>query len=190
MTDSLVKLFGSAARVKLLRLFLLNPGEHYTPKMAALRAALTPQAARKELALFASIKLIKRSRRGYVLNEAFEYTQGLQALLLNAPVRRRQIMERIKSTGALKLVVVSGMFAGEAEEAPGLDLLVVGDRVGERALNRKIKMLESELGVELRYALLTTPDFLYRLNMSDKLVRDVLDFPHIILLDKLQIGLK
>jgi hypothetical protein len=51
-------------------------------------------------------------------------------------------------------------------------------------------VLESEIGRELRYALLTTQEFFYRLNMNDHLLRDVLDYNHRIMFDRLDIGLK
>jgi hypothetical protein len=41
-----------------------------------------------------------------------------------------------------------------------------------------MRRIEAEMGIELVYATFTTKDFIYRLNMYDKLVRDVLDFPH------------
>jgi len=69
-------------------------------------------------------------------------------------------------------------------------LLVVGDRIKDVPLRRKLRALESELGKELRYAILLTPEFLYRLNMSDKLLRDVMDYPHSVVYDRLNIGVK
>ena len=51
-----------------------------------------------------------------------------------------------------------------------------------------VRKLEAELGRELRFAAFTTEDFKYRVGVYDRLVRDVLDFPNRILLDK--IGLK
>ena len=46
-----------------------------------------------------------------------------------------------------------------------------------------IRVLESEVGKELTYAIFETPEFLYRANMYDKLVRDIIDLPHIKALD-------
>ena len=51
-------------------------------------------------------------------------------------------------------------------------------------------MLEAEIGKEVRYAWMSTSDFFYRLNMSDRLLRDMFDYPHAIVLDRLDIGLK
>ena len=94
----------------------------------------------------------------------------------------------IRSAGVIKLIVVAGVFMDDWEGR--LDVLIVGDRIKEKPLRARMRGLESEIGRELRYAMLPSDDFLYRLNMNDKLVRDVLDYPHRIMLDRLNIGIK
>ncbi len=194
MADPLEKLFGSAARVKLLRLFLFNPRQQYTVPQAAQRARVPERTARKELALFSTNTLIRRvptrRRSGvrYYLNEEFAYCAPLQNLLLNAPSRAQDIYERARGAGTIKLIMVAGVFLGEWDGR--LDILFVGDRIKEPRLRAKMRTLEAELGRELRYTVLATDDFLYRLNVSDKLVRDVLDYPHRLIFDRLNIGLK
>ncbi len=193
MTDPLSKLFGSAARVKLLRLFFFNPRAVYTIPDAANRARVPERTARAEVALFKSAGVVKRARTHsagarWGLNADFEYRTVLQNLLLNAPGHADDIVTRLRGAGVIRLVVLAGLFVDEWDGR--LDLLLVGDRMHERKLRTRIRTLESELGKELRYALLSTPDFLYRYNMNDKLVRDVLDYPHTIAYDRLNIGLK
>lgn len=193
MTDTLAKLFGSAARVKLLRLFLFNPRQHISAAEAAAHARVEPTVARREITAFCTMGLVKRGgRRGkvsrYSIDPDFRYLAALQGLLLNAPVRTDDIQQRLRSTGAVKLIVMAGIFVGDWDGR--LDLLVVGDRLNDRVLRGRIRGLESELGKEVRYASMATQDFFYRLNMSDKLIRDVLDYPHAIAFDRLNIGLK
>lgn len=191
MADTLSRLFGSTTRVKLLRLFLFNPEEVFTSKEVAERARVTVSDASRELGLFTSIKLITRSNgkvARFTLNPDFPYTTNLQNLLLNASARAGDIYEKIKRVGIIKLVVVSGIFVGEIEGR--VDLLIVADRVQEDTLQKHIRVLESEIGREIRYALLTTQEFFYRLNMNDHLLRDVLDYTHRIMFDRLDIGLK
>ena len=195
MTDRLQRLFGSAARIKLLRLFLFNPRQSFTALEAAEHSRIDTKEAKRELNLFSDVGLVKRIRRQtrsnaprYGLNDEFIYLQALQNLLLNAPERGKDIYEGIRRTGKLKLLILSGIFLGEWEGR--LDLFIVGDRVNERALRGRIRRLESEIGKELRYALLTSDDFFYRINMNDHLLRDVLDYPHRVVLDKLNIGLR
>lgn len=192
MTDTLVKLFGSSARVKLLRLFLFNPRNTFAVADAAARARVPVAEVRRELACFKSIGLLTRSVRGrvarFALDPEFSYLTALQNLLLNADTHADGLYQRIRHTGTIKLIVVAGVFVGEWEGK--VDLLIVGDRVKEDKLQRTIRLLEADIGKELRFALLTTQEFFYRLNMNDHLVRDVLDYTHRIVFDRLDIGLE
>lgn len=191
MTDTLAKLFGSAARVKLLRLFLFNPREAISAGEAAAQLRVSAPVVRREIAAFASIGLIKRtthaSRVRYILNQDFRYLKALQGLLLNSPARASDLEKRLKAAGGLKMIIMAGVFVGDADGR--IDLLVVGDRMNDKILRNRIRLIEAELGKEIRYAAMSTQDFFYRLNMSDKLLRDVLDYPHSIAFDRLNIGL-
>ena len=189
--DVLPKLFGSAARVKLLRLFLFNPGVIFTCEEAASRARVPVREVAHELGSFATIKLLSRSRgkvQKYTLNLEFPQVSQLQDLLLNASTRADDIYKRLSRIGNIKLVVVAGIFLGEWEGR--IDLLIVADRVKEERLRKIVRVLESEIGREIRYGVLSTQEFFYRLNMNDHLVRDVLDYKHRIVYDRLDIGLE
>lgn len=192
-SDPLTKLFGSDARIKLLRLFLFNPRLSYTVPDAAARARVPERTARREVNVFVAAGLVKRARlrspgARFGLNPEFTYLTAFQSLLLNAPERGADIALRLRGIGALKLIVLSGIFVGEWEGR--LDMLVVGDRVKDKKLRVAVRRLEAELGKEVRYSLLTQEQFLYRMRLGDRLVRDVLDYPHTIVLDRLNIGLK
>lgn len=192
-SDPLAKLFGSVARVRLLRLFLFNPRVSYTVPEAAGHARVPERTVRKELNLFAAAGLVKRARlrspgARWGLNPEFEYLSAMQDLLINAPERAKDIAGRLKGVGQIKLVILSGIFVGEWDGR--LDLFVVGDRIKDKKLGMTVRRLEAEMGKEIRYSVLTTEQFHYRLGLSDHLVRDVLDYPHTIVLDKLNIGLK
>ena len=192
-SDPLTKLFGSVARVRLLRLFLFNPRLSYTIPDAATRAQVPERAARREVNVFANAGLIKRARlrsagTRWALNPDFKYLSAMQDLLINAPARGEDIVVRLKPAGALKLVILSGIFVGEWEGR--IDILIVGDRIKEKNLRASVRKLEAEIGKEVRFSLLSTDEFFYRMGLNDHLVRDVLDYPHRIVLDKLDIGLK
>jgi hypothetical protein len=192
-SDPLAKLFGSVARVRLLRLFLFNPRSTYTVPEAAGHARVPERTARKEIQIFCNAGLVKRARlrspgARWGLDPEFEYLGVMQDLLINAPSRAGEMVERLRGVGQLKLVVLSGIFVGEWDGR--LDLFVVGDRIKDKKLRLVVRRLEAELGKEIRYSLLSTEQFQYRMGLSDRLVRDVLDYPHTIVLDRLNIGLK
>ena len=49
-------------------------------------------------------------------------------------------------------------------------------------------LIESEIGKEIAYTIFDTTDFEYRLGIHDRLVRDILDYPHMTLIDKFGLG--
>ena len=53
-----------------------------------------------------------------------------------------------------------------------------------------IKKIEAELGIELVYAMFETKEFIYRLNMYDKLIRDILDYPHEVVLQAKELSMQ
>lgn len=186
--DPLAKLFGSAARVKLLRLFLFNENEFYTAAEAALRAKVAKDAARREVAALCAMGILRKrtGKKGviYGANAKFAHYEPLRIFLrTSSGVDDSSITAALKKAGTLRLVALSGLFTGVPESK--IDILIVGDRVDERTLSVLVRGLEAELGRELRYASFTTEDFRYRVGVYDRLVRDVLDYPHRMILDKI-----
>ncbi len=186
--ESLGKIFGNPARLKMLRLFLFNEDTGYTVSDAAFRAKVPVGAARKEIALLTSVNVLKkRAGKGkahYQANRAFpHYEQLLVFLRSTTSVKDTNIISAFKKAGALRAIVLSGIFTGVPE--PKIDVLIVGDRLEERAIKNAIHSIEAELGRELRYASFSTPDFRYRAGVYDRLIRDVMDYPHRTIFDKL-----
>ncbi len=189
--DPFVKLFGSVTRVRLLRLFLFNPKKTFTASEASERVRAPQREASRELQILVAAGLLRAGRGAktrFSVDEHFPYFSSLQQMLLHAPLRGNDVYSRMRATGVIKLVILAGIFTGEFENR--LDLLVVGDRINERRLRTAIKLLEADTGAEIHYASLATPDFQYRLTVSDRLLRDVFDYPHRIVFDKLDMGLK
>ncbi len=197
-----------------MRLFLLNPDRQYAftdviawtkvPKKVAeveiallqkigliLQVPIQPMAASAALHS-ASPKLKAKARKhkkekGFTLNRHFVFLKQLQSLIIDTVLLNEgETVKRLAKAGKLKLIVVAGVFIQEWDSRA--DLLVVGDKIKEGPLKTVIRKIELELGRELRYASLETSDFQYRLSIGDRLVRDILDYPHQIIFDKF--GLK
>jgi len=182
--DSLAKLFGSPARVKLLRLFFFNEELSFTAATAASRAKISLAVARKEIAALVSAGIFKKRSGGYMVDKRFTHHEALFTFLRSTTeLRDGVILDILKRAGSLRLVVLSGLFSGTIETK--VDVLVVGDRLDDRALTTAIQKLEAELGRELRYASFSTEDFRYRRGVYDRLIRDVFDYPRRVILDKI-----
>ena len=182
--ETLAKLFGSETKVKMMRLFLFNPEKVFVSQEVSERVNADISKVRREVSGLEKMGLVKHrtngrtnGKKGYILNSQFSYLSSLQNFLINVdPLQPKEIVKRLGKLGSIKLIIVSGVFIQEPESRA--DLLVVGDNIKRKALEHTIKILESEIGKELRYAYFTTQDFNYRMSMFDKLVRDILDYPH------------
>jgi len=202
--DILGKLFGSETKVKIMRLFLFNPETPFTAEVIAGRIKGGLFSVRQELATLRHMKLIKnksfsvkvlkgkrekqktvrRKMSGFSLNPSFPYLPELQHLLLDRSLfKGEEIARKLSSAGRLKLVIISGLFIQNPDSR--LDILVVGDHLKHGIVEHKIKAMESEIGKELRYAAFETGEFNYRLGLYDKLIRDVLEYPHFVVFDRL-----
>ena len=54
-------------------------------------------------------------------------------------------------------------------------------------VEKAIRSLEAEVGIEIRFAAMSSEDLLYRVGMYDKLTRDFFDYTHQVLVDKIEV---
>ena len=175
--EILGKILGSPARVKIMRLFLLNSKNGFSRKDIIKRSRVNPSVVSREIKLLASIDFIKRHKTTWFFNPLFKYAGELDRLLISSDTLDiKTIADSFKKVGRVKLLLVSGVFIKNKDTR--VDLLIVGDRMKRSKIEEEVRKLEAEIGTELVYAVFDTKEFIYRLDMYDKLVRDILDFPH------------
>jgi len=188
--EILAKILGSEARVKIMRLFLLNRGKGFTSKDVAKRSRVSSVSTRREMRILASVGFIKKRSSNapdWYYNSIFQYGEEFKNLLLNLDTLNSQaILDNFKKVGRIKLFIVSGIFIKNDDSR--VDLLIVGDKMKKGQIEKGVRKLEAEIGVELVYAVFNTKEFIYRLNMYDKLVRDILDYPHEVLLQSKELS--
>lgn len=200
--DFLGEFMGNPARARILRVFMFNPNESFTLPVLAKRAGVSLKATTREakkLAEWGAVKkgktvsivigntkrVIKGKQRvdTWMVNTDWKHARALSSFVHEvSPVRYAAIVGALKRTGRLSAVILSGSFMGD--DSRPADLLVALDSLNERRVEAAIKTLEPALGREIRYAAFSTPEFRYRMTVQDKLIRDTLDFPHLVLLDK------
>ena len=200
-TDPLSILFGSQARVKLLRFFLFNPSKDFTFDEISRRAKLVRRTARTEMNALEKAGVIKRKQiyiqlegknkktraHGYTVNKDFPELQALQGFLFEtAPLTGKNLVKHLSKAGKLDFVCVAGVFVRDFEQR--LDVLLAMKKLSDTKVETAIRSLEAELGIEIRYAAFSSEELIYRVGMYDKLTRDVFDYPHTIIVDK--IGVK
>lgn len=203
--DFLAQLSGSSVLAKALRFFVMNGTECFCAEDISRLTSLPRASVRRETAFLFKIGIVKKcslvreetkgsgKRRktkkvrmpGWALNKNFEHLSALKLFVRSvSPVQSETIPGKLRGIGKLSLVVASGSFVGESDGGR-IDLLIVGDKLDERRLKKALHDIEVDLGQEVRYAAFPTEEFRYRLNIYDKLVRDVFDEEHQVLFDRL-----
>lgn len=200
--DPLAVLFGSDEMVKLLRFVLSNPKKVLALSELSTKLRCKLPALRKLVKTLVSIgcvrarqasiitessrgKISKKLTPGIVYDTDFTYGESLAQLLRDSvTLRTHEIPKRIMTAGKADLIIATGFFTENMHSH--IDLLVSGKNIDRKKFDTVIAGIESDLGREIRYALMTTDEFIYRLNMYDQFLRTILDFPHEKLLIKVQ----
>ena len=214
MTEILEKLFESDPKVRILRICMRNSDDSFTREDLAKRSQLRPRVVSQELEKLVrigviergtariteekiqkkrygkkyKIKIITKSRKAtiYFANKNLEIFPELQNLISKASVTsKREIANKIKSLGSIKLALVSGIFINNPNSRT--DLLIVGDKVSTKKVNAFLSKIEADLGKSIHYTLMDTSEFKYRISMYDRFLRDILEFPHEKLINKVNI---
>lgn len=181
----LKKLFTSRARIKLLSTFLLNPEGEFFIRELTRKLDEQINSIRRELSNLKKIGLLrskmKNRKKYYIVNKNFILFNELRNIIIKSSGSAEDIIKGILKLGKIDVLVLSGFFVGK--HVP-VDLLVVGRLDPQK--------LESYLTTEVRsekpikFSILTREDFLYRMKMHDKFVREMMnDLDNIVGINKL-----
>ncbi|MDP3727651.1 MAG: hypothetical protein Q8R35_03360 [bacterium] len=204
--DVLERLFDSPVRAKLLKLFLMNPDVQFSAADASRQlqvrtAQFLAEAKRlKELGLvrigsaWLAVLPVGKSKskrrpaakrtKVFSANKDYPLFGELRALCLkSAPHAKGPLAAKIKRVGAIKLAMLAGVFIDSPTSR--VDMLIVGDGFRKVRLKSLVQWLEAKVGKELNYVAMSSTEFKYRMDMYDRFVRDILEFPHETVINKL-----
>ena len=123
------------------------------------------------------VRVKKENAVMYQINHNLTFLGELRNLVLKiAPPSFPVLEKNLKRVGRVRLAIITGTFLNLNDTR--VDIMVVGDDIDPKRFNDFIKKLENSIGLELRYVVLGTEEFLYRYNMLDRFVHDILEYPH------------
>jgi len=185
------QLFGSKTRVKLLQLFYSNPNRSFFVREITRKIDEQINSVRRELSNLLSIGIIVSENTDnklyYEVNQKYEFYEPLAAIFgggkmaTKASKQDTEIEDDYKALGKVELVVYTGQFT--RDDRSGIDLLIVGN-VNTNALDKFIAELESKEGKELRYTVMSLPDFSYRKQIKDRFISAIMEAKKQVVLDK------
>lgn len=191
-------LFGSKTRIKLLHLFLNNPGKSFYVREITRLIDEQINSVRRELANMMKVGIIKSedadNKLYYEVDQRYEHYVPLRAIFgstkdateaVKAPKESTLDWQgRLDELGGVKLAIMAGVFV--AGSASKVDLLLVGNP-GPAKVKSFIKTIEKKEGRELNYSVLAYDEFYYRLSIRDKFITELLSSKHVVLRDNEQI---
>ncbi len=187
------QLFGSKTRVKLLQLFYSNPNRSFYVREITRKIDEQINSVRRELSNLLSIGIItsdtNNNKLYYEVNQKFNYYPPLSAIFGNKPYAEPaataatavkdaepsgedDLVKRLKSVGKVDLAILTGQFT--RDEMSGVDLLIVGD-VNAVQVKKFVEEFEKQEGKEIRYAVMPTKEYNYRLEINDRFISQLLD---------------
>jgi hypothetical protein len=184
-------LFGSKTRVKLLHLFLNNPGRAFYVREITRKIDEQINSVRRELANMLSIGIIKsensNNRLYYEINQEYIHYQPLHQIFADSGIAKavgvagaNDWTKRLKALGDVRVVIFSGKLVhGSSSD---VDVFIAGT-INRTQVKKFIKELEEEENKSLNYAVMGYEDFYYRLSIKDKFVTTLLTEKHTVIAD-------
>lgn len=185
------QLFGSKTRVKLLQLFLANPGRSFYVRELTRKIDEQINSVRRELANLMGIGIIRsdsvNNKLYYEVNEGYKHFKALQSIFsVEIPQQdvsrasQGDLLKRLQLTGAFDVVIATGALVGQ--EGSTIDLILVGSS-NKQKLEKLMKTVELEEGNAVRYTVMPESEFKYRLDIKDRFIVTALSSKHSVLID-------
>jgi len=190
-------LFGSKTRVKLLYLFLNNPGQPFYVREITRKIGEQINSVRRELSNMIEVGIITSdsadNKLYYQINQRYEYYVPLRAIFGNAESNAKvapvavdnasldEYSSMLHDIAGLRLALFAGVLV-RGSTAP-IDVVLVGD-VAPTKVNALIKNIEKSEGREINYSVLSYDEFYYRLSVRDKFITEILNSKHNVVIDK------
>jgi Fe2+ or Zn2+ uptake regulation protein len=187
------QLFGSKTRVKLLQLFLANPGRSFFVRELTRKIDEQINSVRRELANLSGIGIIKsdnasnKNKVYYEVNQGYKHFKALQSIFsVELPQQdissasQGDLLKRLQAVGSFDVVIVSGTLVGLEDSE--IDLILVGSS-NKQKLEKLVKTIELEEGKPISYTVIPESEFKYRLDIKDRFISTVLGGKHSVLTD-------
>ncbi|MDP3837078.1 MAG: hypothetical protein Q8Q67_03175 [bacterium] len=199
----LAQIFGSNARVKILKTFLSKPEQKYYTRQLARDLDLQVNSVRRELENLQAIGLLKleeapavksmgikkkasgetetkvnkNEKKYLVVDRDFLLFNELKSLFAKANLLScRDFIKEVSTAGDIKRMWLSGLFTGDLSSPT--DLLAVG-KIKKDAFLKRLHTLEADLNKEINYTLMDEDEYDYRTQINDIFLHKIRQSRHL-----------
>lgn len=125
----------------------------------------------------------KDNKKYYKVDPAFPLYPELKNLMLKSYLLvNKKFVSTLKSIGQISYLTLTGFFTGA--ENVKTDVLIVG-KVNRKKLNTLVNRMQNEFSHPVRYTIMSKKEFIYRNDLTDKFLYEILEQRRIVLIDKL-----
>lgn len=186
MVTLLSEIVDSKAQGSLLAFFLVAPLRSFSGRELGVRLKTTSAAAQTAANSLLRQNFLKSFTKNktkfYLLNTKHpQVPQMRQELLRIQKPWQDELVTSLNKIGTLSSIVLSGVFVGRPELA--VDLLLVG-KVQPVKLEKFLATTQKMFGGELNYSIMSADEFKLRRDTFDRFLKDIFDYPHLVLMDK------
>lgn len=188
MFKELSRIFASPARVKVLKFFALQSGVRISPADAAVQLGMSRAKVESELRALSNLAILQKRGQGkkvtYMFPGTHPYSEAIRVFLESTTVPDdKTVLSAFRGVSGVTLIAATGTLMQDPR--PSLDLLIVTRRPKNPLIARAVRRLETGTALSLRYAVLETGEYKNRLETHDRLLRDVFDFSHRVILGRI-----
>ncbi len=193
MIDSL---FGSKTRVKLLHLFLNNPGKSFYVREITRLIDEQINSVRRELSNMLQVGIIISSSADnklyYEVNQRYDYYSAFRLIFADTgaktPVHNSKAVPEgdgapwkaaLSTLKGIRVAIAAGVLVENS--ASSIDLLIAGPK--SEKLAAIIASIEAREGKELTYSVISYDEFYYRLSVRDKFITELTSNRHEVIVD-------
>lgn len=171
----------------LIGFLLLAPARAYSTKELAKRLHMTEKTLEAPLQSFVNESMITQFSRDrlklYIINQKHKLLGEIKASLVkNQKAYEDELFTAIVKLGEVKAAFLSGAFTGQPQLP--VDLLLVG-KVNLTKLDVFLKQCKTMMGININYSVMTPDEFQLRVNTFDRFIKDIFDYPHLVVVDKI-----
>jgi len=190
-------LFGSKTRVKLLYLFLDNPGQPFYVREITRKIDEQINSVRRELSNMLKVGIIisddsSDNKLYYQVNQRYDYYLPLKAIFGNVSANNvnscvpvdtpnKEFSSIMHNVIGLRLVIFAGVLVKGS--TTDVDILFVGNMAPAK-VKVLIKLIEKSEGREINYSVLSYDEFCYRLSSHDRFIAEIINGKHSVIIDK------
>lgn len=184
---SLEVILSSNQKSALLAFLMIAPDRYFSVLELAKRIGLSTTTVSTLLTQFSRDGLVKSTARAkakvYAFNPKHHLAGDMQVWLKKHGHKYEdELYTSLQKVGEIKAAFLSGIFSGQPQLP--VDILIVG-KVNLPKLDKFLQQCGKMMGTEINYSIMSEDEFKIRRNTFDRFIKDIFDYPHIVVLDKI-----